>query len=360
MSMSRGSSMAAMAALPYSSSYGTLQPSGAVPMHGSSQNFRSASMNGHHYSMGPARQSHTSPANSYSIGGLHEEVFDPYAQAPQYLLPGQDSQAAMSSYTTHDMSRSWTPTTSNRPLMGYESYSNSHFPHMNSSAMAAAGTEDSLISRQGSRILPHPRKTSVDPSSHSYAKPGEFAFYSLPFGSGQRSSVAYSPQTSINWGSQGSASSTSLSTYSGPMSSASSSPPTDYRTTTFGYTVPACTTPIQPAVQLSRAPEDEPTNERTITRRSLGPSRSNNTNMLKNVPIHVSPKSYRYSLTNTGELESAKEVPSPEVSTLVNKKPYQPIREKPINYKPSAPLPTEKASMIPPTKPPSTVAARQR
>ncbi|KAI4246690.1 MAG: hypothetical protein LQ352_006323 [Teloschistes flavicans] len=354
MSTSRGGSMAG---LPYSSSYGPLQPAGALSMHGSPFNFRNGSMNGHHYPIGPTRHSHPSTATNYNIGGLNEDVFDTYAQVPQYLLPGQDPQAAMSSYATHDMSRNWTPTSSSKPLTGYEHYSNSQFPHMNSSAMAAAGTEDSLLSRQGSRILPHPRKTSVDPSSHSYPKPGEFTSY-LPLGYGQRSSVAYSPQTSVNWGSQGSASSTSLSSYSGPVSSASSSPPTECHTTPFGYNLSVCTTPIQPAVQPSRAPEDEPINDRTIRRRSLGPSRT--TNVHTNAPIHVSSKAYSYNLNNGGKSDSAKEVSSPEFNTLVNKKPYQPIREKPINYNPSAPLPTEKASMIPTSKPTSTVAARQR
>ncbi|KAL8687161.1 MAG: hypothetical protein Q9218_006591 [Villophora microphyllina] len=337
-------------------------------------------MNGQHYPMVSARHSHPSAQPSATnYGSLNDDVYDQYVQVPQYLLPGQDPQATISSYSTQDMSRGWTPISSSTKhltsTLGYETdpsfkYSNSHFPHMNSSAMAAVGTEDSLLSRHGSRILPHPRKTSVDPSSHSYQKPGESASYNLPFGHSQRSSVAYSPQTSVNWGSQGSASSTSLSTYSGgPVSSsASSSPPMDYaHTTAFGYSVPLCTTPLQPTAQVSRAPaEDHPIdNDRTITRRSFGTSaRTAATHLHASLPIHVSPKSYSYSLAkaSSDSAKGATSSMSPELSnTLVNEKPYQRIREKPINYNPSAPLPTEKAILPNPKATSAGVAAsRQR
>ncbi|KAL9592800.1 MAG: hypothetical protein Q9179_006356 [Wetmoreana sp. 5 TL-2023] len=172
--------------LSYTGGYGSMQPPGALPFSGSFH--RNGSMHGHQYPSMASRHSHPSIGSGYSYGSVNDDDFGQYSQAPQYMLPGQDPQTSLSSYSAHETSRGWTPMSNGKPppnILGLEhdpafKYGPSHFSHMNSSTIAPVGTDDALfppmnsmarhLPQHGSRILPSPRKTSLDPSSNSYQK----------------------------------------------------------------------------------------------------------------------------------------------------------------------------------------------
>lgn len=323
-SMSRGNS--GMSSL-YSGGYGMMQAPGAA-----SYPARTGSINGQHYSL-TSRHSHPSAAPSYNLTHL-DGTFDNYTQAPQYLLPAQDPSM---SYGTQDTSRHWTPIAGNRQSnsVGYESessfkYGPSGFPYLNSSAISSIpenyGMNSLSLSRElprhGDRILPTPRKMSYEPSSNSYQKSGESASYGL------KSSIAWPPQTLTHGTSQGSVSSTSLSTFSGSLSSVSSSPPIEsgQGATTFGY-VPVSSSPLHRP--LSAATEDQ----NTIPEIRLPKTRTI-------LPQHSSYSLYNYSMGSGPRLDMGTE-PGPSEATLVNGGRYVHIREKPINHNPCNPLPVE-------------------
>lgn len=340
----------------YSDGYASMQPPCGLPFSGSSHGVRNGSTNGYQYPSMTARHSHPSIAHGYSY---NDDLFDQYAQAPGYLLPAQDPQAAIPSYGAHETPRGWTPTSSSKHLAGnwgYEGdpalkYGPSNFGHLNSTATAAIGADSSSflpmnslskgLPQHGNRILPHPRKASMDPSSNSYQKSGESASYSQPSGLSQRSSVAYSPQTLIHGGSQGSVSSNTLSEYSGPVSSASSSPPMDcIHSTAFGYQVPLSTSQHQPVLPVSCASEPGPTIHASDTRRSLG-SIGMPTGRI-DMPIYASRKSYSHCTDHAAKSDSTTDSSSSDDGKLINGRVYKQIREKPINYCSDVPLPTER------------------
>lgn len=319
----------------YSGGFGMMQPPGAV-----SYPARNGSINGQHYSL-TSRHSHPSVAHSYNLTHLNDDTFDHYTHAPQYLLPAQDP--SMSTYGAQDTSRHWTPIAGNRQStsVGYENdpslrYGTSGFPYLNSSAVAAIpenfGMNSLSLSRElprhGDRILPTPRKMSYEPSSHSYPKSGESASYGL------KSSMAWNPQTLTHGTSQGSVSSTSLSAFSGSVSSASSSPPTEsgQGATTFGY-VPVSSSPLHRPV--SAAAKDQS----SLAEMRLPP----NSRLI--LPHRSSTNLYSYSTGNGPSSDSTTEPASSE-PTLVNGGRYVHIREKPINHDPCNPLPVEQPAPL--------------
>lgn len=301
---------------------------------------RNGSINSQHYSL-TSRHSHPSVAHSYNLTHL-DGTFDNYTQAPQYLLPAQDP--SMSTYGTQDTSRHWTPIAGNRQSnsVGYESdtsfkYGPSGFPYLNSSAIASIpennyGMNSLSLSRElprhGDRILPTPKKMSYEPSSNSYQKSGESASCGL------KSSMAWKPQTLTHGTSQGSISSTSLSTFSGSLSSVSSSPPTDsgQGATTFGY-VPVSSSPL--LRPLSAAAEDQSSipDMRLPKSRLILPQRSSGSSL------------YSYSMGNGARSDSGTEPASSE-ATLINGGRYMHIQEKPITHNPCNPLPVEQPAAV--------------
>ncbi|KAL9027394.1 MAG: hypothetical protein Q9196_004071 [Gyalolechia fulgens] len=322
----------------YSGAYGMMQAPGTA-----SYPARNGSINGQHYSL-TSRHSHPSVAHSCNLAHLNDDAFDPYLQAPQYLLPAQDP--SMPTYGAQDTSRHWAPVAGNRQpnSVGYESdpsfkYGPTAFPYMNSSAVASIpenfGMNSLSLSRElprhGDRILPNPRRIPYEPSSNSYQKSGESASYGL------KSTVAWNPQTLTHGTSQGSVSSTSLSAFSGSLSSVSSSPPTEsgQGATTFGY-VPVSSSPLHRPV--SAAAEDQG---------SLAEMRIPPKSRLV-LPQCPSSNLYSYSTGNGARSDSITEPASSE-PTLVNGGRYIHIREKPIHHNPCNPLPVEQppASMVP-------------
>ena len=236
------------------------QPTGA-----GSYPTRNGSTNGQYYPPG-SRHSHPSALPTCNLGNLNDDMFDHYPPAPHYLLPAQDPQS-VPTYSGQDSSRHWTPITSNRHTnFYYESdpslrYGASGFPYLNSSAIVGSeGFGMNSLSRHlpqhGDRVLPNPRK-SYEASSNSYQKSGESASHGLPMGLSHKSSVAWSPQTLT--ASHGSMSSSSLSAFSGPLSSVSSSPPTESNqgASTFGYVPLSSTSPLHQPLPLSRGSESE-------------------------------------------------------------------------------------------------------
>ncbi|KAL8727850.1 MAG: hypothetical protein Q9181_005556 [Wetmoreana brouardii] len=355
--------------LSYTGGYGSMQPPGILPF--SSSSHRNGSMNGHQYPSMASRHSHPSIGNGYSYGSVNDDDFGQYSQTPQYMLPAQDPQASLSPYNAHETSRGWTPMSNAKhtsSTLAFEhdpafKYGPSHFSHMNSSAIASVGADDALfppmnsmarhLPQHGSRILPSPRKTSLDPSSNSYQKAGESASYGLQPALSHRSSAAWSPQTlTAHGGSQGSVSSTSLSSQSGPMSSVSSSPPMDCNhTTTFGYQM--SNSPIHPELSVSRASDLKPTVHGPEIRHSIGNNRYANGHT--KLPIHASPKSYRHSV-GYGTRSDA----TTDTGKLINGGLYQHIREKLVKYNPGDPLPTERPPPMIPTQKEATAATASR
>lgn len=313
---------------------------------------RNGSVNGQHYSLS-SRHSHPSVAHSYNLANLTDDGFDHYTQAPHYLLPAQDT--SLSTYGAQDTSRHWTPIASNRQPggVGYESdpsykYGASGFPYLNSSAVASIPESFGMNSlslsrdlpRHGDRILPTPRKTSYETSSNSYQKPGESASYGL------KSSMAWNPQTLTYGASQGSVSSTSLSAFSGSLSSVSSSPPTESSqgATTFGY-VPLSSSPLHRP--LSAAGDRSSLVEMSLPRgRAI-------------LPVRSSSNLYSYS-TGTGASSDLITDPSSSEPTLINGGRYTRIQEKPVNHNPGDTLPIDKRPPMVPTQNKTAVTTHSR
>ncbi len=355
--MSRGNS--GMSSYFPGGGYGTMQPPAPYPA--TSQGARIGSCNGQHYSSLTSRHSHPSVAHTYNYANIEDNVFDHYAQGSHYLPPNQDLQPSMSTtYGSQDMSRHWTPIASGRhPASGLDDpsfkYGTSGFPYLNSSAVASVGPDgfgmNSLgraLPRHGDRILPNPRRTSVE-TSNSYQKSGESASYGLPPGLGRKSSAAWSPQTLTNGASQGSVSSSSLSAVTGSLSSVSSSPPTEHcqNTTAFGY-VSLSSSPLNHSLSVSRAPEPESLHHNVEHRSSFGEIPYPKTRTL--LPMRSSSSLYSWDSgaatktnSNTDSLGSD--------HTLVGGKPYRSIRQQPIKHNPGDPLPVE--------RPPSLITTQQ-
>lgn len=345
--------------------YGTMQPPAPYP--GTSQGARIGSCNGQHYSSLTSRHSQPSVAHTYNYTNLEDNAFDHYTQAPHYLPPAQDLQPSMSStYGTQDISRQWTPIASSRhPASGLDDpsfkYGSSGFPYLNSSAVASVGPDgfgmNSLgraLPRHGDRVLPNPRRTSVE-TSNSYQKSGESASYGFPPGLGRKSSAAWSPQTLTNGASQGSVSSTSLSAVSGPLSSVSSSPPTEpsQNTTAFGY-VPLSSSPLSHSLSVSHAPELESLHHTADNRSTFGEVPYPKTRPI--LPLRSPSSLYSWDKTSstTDSLGSD--------HTLVSGKQYRRIQQQPIKHNPGDPLPVERAPSLATTQQstPVTTQSRQR
>lgn len=344
--------------------YGTMQPPAPYP--GTSQGARIGSCNGQHYSSLTSRHSQPSVAHTYNYTNLEDNAFDHYAQGPHYLPPTQELQPSMSStYGTQDISRHWTPIASSRhPASGLEDpsfkYGTSGFPYLNSSAVASVGPDGfgmNSLGRalpRGDRVLPNPRRTSVE-TSGSYQKSGESASYGFPPGLGRKSSAAWSPQTLTNGASQGSVSSTSLSAVSGPLSSVSSSPPSEptQNTTAFGY-VPLSSSPLNHSLSVTNAPELESLHHTADSRSTFGEIPYPKVRAI--LPLRSPLSLYSWDKTNstTGSLGSD--------HTLVSGKQYKSIRQQPIKHTPGEPLPVERAPSLATTQQstPVTTQSRQR
>ncbi|KAL8868795.1 MAG: hypothetical protein Q9174_004746 [Haloplaca sp. 1 TL-2023] len=313
------------------------------------------------------RHSHPSIAHSY---GYNEDPFE-YTQAPDYGLPAQGP--AMASYATQDAPRGWTSMSSTKQStgsLGYEPdsalrYGNPNFGYLNSPAVTSIGSDNTFhpmnslskgLPQHGNRILPYPAKASAE-AGNSYQKPGESASYSLPSGPSQKSGVSYNPQTLTDGRSQGSISSKSPSLYSAPISSASSSPPLDYsHASTFGYQMTASTSPLQPKVSAASTSERAPYQTADAYRNSGSVAMSN---ARFDLPFYPTQKCYPHYSDPKSKSHAEN---SSEGAELINGKRYQNIREKPVNYNPNVPLPTERPPMIPSTpKPilPTPVAAHR-
>ncbi|KAL8800365.1 MAG: hypothetical protein Q9182_005220 [Xanthomendoza sp. 2 TL-2023] len=349
----------------YSGDYGLVQPS-VPPYSGSS--LRVGSMNGQQYSSMTSRHSHPSITNGYSYGSLNEDMFD-YNQTPNYMLPAQDPQVSTTAYASHEMSRQWTPIANNRPpSLSFEhdspyKYGASNFPYINSSSTSAIGPHDSLFSEVNSlskglpqhrdRTLPNPTKrasTSLEAGSNAYQKSGEFASYGPSPGLSHRSSVAWSPQTVAQDGSQGSVSSTSLSAFSGsvsgPVGSVSASPPADLHaqpTSSYGYMSLSSSPLHHQAVSVSRASETDPVNQSAEKRHRLlaqmPPTASAGQISLPHRAITNGDMYYR---TKAWE---AMNRPTTETSssdhTLITGQPYQRLHQPPVNHNGQDPLPLD-------------------
>ena len=261
----------------------------------------------------------------------------------------------MTSYAAQDPPRGWTTMPSTKQSTGSLGYENdpalrfggSNFGYLNSSAAASIGSDNTFLPmnslskglpHHGNRILPHPTKASAE-SSSSYQKPGESASYSLPSGPSQRSGVSYNPQTLTDGRSQGSISSKSPSLYSAPISSASSSPPLDYsHASTFGYQMTASTSPLQPKVSVKTTSERSSYQTADAYRNSGSMAISN---ARFDLPFYPTQKCYPHYADPKTKSHTVSE-DSSEGAELINGKRYQTIREKPVNYNPNVPLPTER------------------
>ncbi|KAI4260789.1 MAG: hypothetical protein L6R42_003891 [Xanthoria sp. 1 TBL-2021] len=360
----------------------------------SSNPHRGGSVNGHNYSSVNSRQSHPSMATGFNDGSLNDEIFEHYAQAPNYMLPAQDK-TSTTAYSTHDLSRQWTPITHNRPsTLSFEhdasyKYAASNFPYINSSSTPAMGPNDSLfpdmtslsggLPQHRDRTLPNPKRTSMslEAGSNSYQNSGEFSSYGPPPGLSHKSSVAWSPQTQTRGGSQGSVSSTSLSAFSGSVNgsvngsvsgpvggSVSCSPPAEcssQTTTAFGY-VPLSSSPLQQAVSMSRPSELETVNTTTGNKyRSLAqmppmPYSLGQTSLAYRGPPAAN--HYGYSMT------SHKPNPMTETSssdhTLINGEPYHRLRQPPVKHNPLEPLPLDKPPPVSITPKAATATTAQQ
>ncbi|KAI4142610.1 MAG: hypothetical protein L6R39_004872 [Caloplaca ligustica] len=348
----------------YLGAYGPMPPPGTAPYTG-----RAGSYSGQQYSSLASRHSHPSVAH-YSYSNMNDHSYDQYTQAPQYLLPAQDPQSSMSSaYGAQDMSRQWTPMASNRHSMsGLDDpsfkYGTSGFPYLNSSAVASVGPDGfgmNSLNRalpRGDRILPNPRRSSVETSSNSHQKSGESASYGLPPGLGHRSSVAWSPQTLTNAASRGSTSSTSLSALSGSLSNVSSSPPVESNqgTTTFGY-VPLSSSPLHQSITVPHAPTHDTMNKTAEKGSSLRDMAYPKTRTI--LPMRSSSSLYSW---DTGAASKTGSTADPQDSdhTLVNGKQYTRIRQQPIKHNPGDPLPVEKAPSMVSTHNVATVTTQSR
>lgn len=326
---------------------------------------RNGSMNGQYPSVA-SRQSHPSIANGYNYGNLNDDMFENYAQTPSYMLPTQGPQASAAAYATQEMSRQWTPIANNRASgLGFEhdpSYRHgaSNFPYVNSSSTPASGPHDSLfrdldslprgLPRHRDRTLPNPTKrasTSLEAGSNSYRKSGEFASYGPSPGLSHKSSVALSPQTLTNEGSQGSLSSTSPSAFSGsvsgPVGSVSASPPAELHTqptTAFGY-VPLSSSPLHQAVSNSRAPELEslshPAEKQHRAIAQMPPSAGQ-----MSLPHRASVGPNRYGYTNSPRSKNHSTIgDSSSDHTLVTGQPYQHLHQPRISHNGLDPLPLD-------------------
>lgn len=363
--MSRGSS--GMGSF-YPAGFGTMQPPASYP--GNSHGARVGSCNGQNYASLTSRHSHPTVSHAYNYSGLDDNVFDHYTQAPHYLNPAQDPQPSMSStYGAQDMSRQWTPIASSRhSVSGLDDpsfkYGTSGFPYLNSSAVASVGPDgfgmNSLgraLPRHGDRILPNPRRTSVE-TSNSYQKSGESASYGFPPGLGHKSSAAWSPQTLTQGTSQGSVSSTSLSALSGPLSSVSSSPPTEasQNTTAFGY-VSLSSSPLNHSLSVSHAQEHEPMSHVAENRSSFGEIPYPKSRTI--LPMRSSSSLYNWDTGNGTKTGPPTDSLGSE-HTLVNGKSYTRIRQQPVKHNPGDPLPVERSTPIVPIQSLSAVTTQSR
>ncbi|KAI4271387.1 MAG: hypothetical protein LQ337_006045 [Flavoplaca oasis] len=313
----------------------------------------------------------------YNDGSLNDEIFEHYAQTPNYMLPAAQDHTSGSGYSNNEMPRQWTPITSNRPsTLSFEHdasyrYAASNFPYINSSSTSAMGPNDSLFPDMNSlsrglpqhrdRTLPNPERTSMslEAGSNSYQKSGEFSSYGPPPGINHKSSVAWSPLTQTRGGSQGSISSTSLSalsgsvngsvngSVSGPVSgNVSSSPPAECNTqttTAFGY-VPLSNSPIPQAISVSRPSELEGVKTTTGNRyRNLAqmpplPYSVGQTSLAYRGPPTAS--NYGYSMAS--HKPNAMMETSSSDHTLINGEPYRRLHQPRVQHNPLEPLPLDK------------------
>ncbi|KAI4086242.1 MAG: hypothetical protein LQ344_007706 [Seirophora lacunosa] len=349
----------------YPGNTGMMQPPVSFPANSHAP--RTGSCNGQHYSPLIPRQSHPSVAHTYSYANVDDHMFDHYAQTPQYLLPAQDPQpSTLSTYGAQDMSRQWTPIGPSRNSLGglddpSFKYGTSGFPYLNASAVASVGSDGfgmnsigRALPRRGDRILPSPRRTSVETSSNSYSKSGESNSYGLPPGLGHKSSAAWSPQAMAYGASQGSISSTSLSALSASISSASSSPPTEssQQTTTFGY-IPMTSSPLNHSLTVSHLTESESTSHTAEKRSNFEeiPYRKNRSILPFN----------RYAWdTAHGSKTRLTTNPSASEHPLVNGELYARPELQPMKHHPGDPLPIEPAPAISQTPPSTAVTAPSR
>ncbi|KAI4286839.1 MAG: hypothetical protein L6R35_003906 [Caloplaca aegaea] len=353
----------------YPNSNGMMHPPASFS--GNSHANRNGSCNGQHYSPLISRHAHPSVAHTYNFSNADDHMFDHYAQAPHYLLPAQDLQASMSStYGVQDMSRQWTPIAGGRNSLGglddpSFKYGTSGFPYLNSSAVASAGSEGfgmnsigRALPRRGDRILPSPRRTSVETSGNSYPKSGESTSYGPPPGLGHKSSAAWSPQTLTYGASQGSISSTSLSAPSASISSVSSSPPSEssQHTTSFGY-IHMSGSPVDRSLTVARGPESEPMSHAAESRSSFREAPfPKNRNIL---PMHSSNR-YAWDTVNGTKTNSITDSLG-SGNTLVSGLTYSPPKLQPMKYHPGKPLPVEREPAILPKleSAPVTTPSRQ-
>ncbi|KAI4091360.1 MAG: hypothetical protein LQ339_008157 [Xanthoria mediterranea] len=355
---------------------------------------RGGSVGGNPYPSVNSRQSHPSMAASYNDGSLSDEIFEHYTQAPTYMLPAQD-QTSTTAYSTHDLSRQWTPITNNRPsTLSFEhdasyKYAASNFPYINSSSTPAIGPNDSLFPEMSSlsrglpqhrdRTLPNPKRTSMslEAGSNSYPNSGEFSSYGPPPGLSHKSSVAWSPQTQTNGGSQGSVSSTSLSAFSGSVNgsvigsvsgpvggSVPSSPPAEcsnQTTTAFGY-APVSSSSLHEAVSISRPSELETMNTTTSNRyRSLAQMPPMPCPPIQNSIAYRGPpaaKHYGYSMPSHNP--NAMTETSPSGHKLITGDIYHRLRQAPVKHNPLEPLPLDKPPPVSITPKPATATTAQQ
>ncbi|KAL8808440.1 MAG: hypothetical protein Q9200_004255 [Gallowayella weberi] len=314
-----------------------------------------------------SRHSHPSITNGYNYGSMNEDIFEQYSQTPNYMLPAQDPQVSMTAYASHEMSRQWTPIANNRPSSlsfehdsQYNKYGASNFPYINSSSTNAIGPHDSLFSevnslskglpRHRDRTLPNPTKrvsTSLEAGSNAYQKSGEFASYGPSPGLSHRSSVAWSPLTVAQDGSQGSVSSTSLSAFSGsvsgPVGSVSASPPADLHAQpsgTFGY-MSLSSSPLHQALSVSRPPETEPLNQLTEKRHRPIAQMPLPAGQI-NLPHRASTTAslYGYTMGSGTKAQTTTETSSSD-HTLITGQPYQRLHQPPVSHNGHDPLPLD-------------------
>ncbi|KAL8713187.1 MAG: hypothetical protein Q9220_002708 [cf. Caloplaca sp. 1 TL-2023] len=347
----------------YGSSNGLMQSQPMAAYPGSSYGARNGLVSSQQYPV-PVKQSY-SAANPYNFGNSNEDMPDQYAQSPPYLLPSQDSQTSASAYGMQDTNRLWTPIVSSRHQVntsGYENdpslrYGASNFPYLNPSAAAGIGPEDSLFPGAASldRNLPGPssRTLPTPKTNATFNKSGEFASSGLPSGLSCKSSRAWSPQTLMPRGSQGSVSSTSLSTFGEPVRAVSSSSPAerDPGTTTFGY-VSVSSSPLRKAAPAAGL---HPT---TFGYSSLAPAPllSGRGSLPLRTSSSYSPSLYGWTGVAAGSSHSAES--SSSGTTLVSGKTYQPLRQAPVKQIPPESLPYEKPPNILPAQKSTSVTTQ--
>lgn len=362
----------------YAGDCGMMHTSTSYP----SNSHRNPPVNNHQYTSVTTRHSHPSMTTGYNDGSLNDEIFEHYAQTPNYMLPAAQDHTSGIGYSNHEMPRQWTPMTSNRPsTLSFEhdasyKYAASNFPYINSSSTSAMGPNDSLFPDMNSlsrglpqhrdRTLPNPKRTSMslETGSNSYQNSGEFSSYGPPPGISHKSSVAWSPQTQTRGGSQGSISSTSLSAFSGSVNGSvngsvggpvggcvSSSPPAEcstQTTTAFGY-VPLSNSPIPQAAAVSRPSELEAVNTTTGNKyRNLAqmPPMPPYSLSQTSLAYRGAPTASNYGYNMASHKPNAMMENSSSDHTLINGEPYRRLRQPIVKHNPLEPLPLDKPPSV--------------